>query len=841
MAYPGTDLISWLRARAPRRRANSVSGRRRPFSRRLSRATALALAGALVASVVAAGAFIVNTGDVYEIDEAIYRAYNPGTASGSGVFDAFVQIGGNTSVTQGYNTDHAPQFDEGSSNTHNHAYRLSNVPTIFDPDLNTLTREFQLDVNQNTNNDISLDEVEVYLTDCRWITAYPFEPWTTPYDPATQCLNQSTTYSLADLVYELDKVGDDPAGDNWLELDDDISAGSGKRDLLLRIPQANFLGSDLGDDPACQYQGGPPAGAACATFVVLYAHFGEDAEPPLGNTDGFEEWGVELYDLATKSGTKFNDLDGDGAPQEAGEPGLAGWTIYVDYDNSGTLTLGEPSAVTAADGTYTISGIVPGTYNVREVAQAGWTCSFPNPCLYNEEFLAGADLTGNDFGNFQQGTKSGAKFEDENANGTDDGAGDANLAGWTIKAYNDNDSSGDLSAGDTVAATDVTDGTGYSFSLDPGDYVICEVAQAGWTQSAPANTICDDDAVDNTLADGGWAITITSGSTDTGNDFGNWTPATKSGFKFNDNDMDGNYEPAPDAQNDTTLANWVIELWKWDGAAWVFVASDTTDLTGYSFTGLTAGVTYAVCEISQTDWVQSFPYAGATLPAGESVFDCTQLTPNGGGTFSAFGIHFTATSGATLTGNLFGNFLVPPGCSLTQGYWKTHSIYGPAAHPDDAWYLLGALGPDTPFFDTGDTWYEVFWTTPKGGNAYYILAHQYMAAILNQLNGAGNPAGLATNLANAEILLDYYDDPPFNSNIPKNADNVLVLGTKDRAEAITIAGFLASYNEGTLPGTSHCGEENFAGFTTIAGLSGGFVWPIALVPLASRLLRRRAA
>jgi hypothetical protein len=153
---------------------------------------------------------------------------------------------------------------------------------------------------------------------------------------------------------------------------------------------------------------------------------------------------------------------------------------------------------------------------------------------------------------------------------------------------------------------------------------------------------------------------------------------------------------------------------------------------------------------------------------------------------------------------------------LTQGYWKTHSFEGPAPYDAEGWGNLGDVDgdgieeeEDEAFFDSGMTWYEVFWTSPKGGNAWYILAHQYMAAVLNLANGAGNPAGLAQALADAETLLDHYDG---QKNIPKNADAVLVIGTKDRAEAIAIAGFLASYNEGTLPGTSHCGEENFAGF-----------------------------
>jgi hypothetical protein len=388
-----------------------------------------------------------------------------------------------------------------------------------------------------------------------------------------------------------------------------------------------------------------------------------------------------------------------------------------------------------------------------------------------------------------------------------------------INVYAD-DGDGILQAGEyaVVAGTDTTDGNGdYEVTgLDPGDYIACEVLQANWFQSAPnpGTADCTTESGATDLAANGYAFTVTSGSSEPDNDFGNWRPATKGGFKFNDNDMDGVYEPAPNTQNDTQLSGWVIELWKWDGAAWVFVATDTTGAAGdYEFTGLAAGVTYAVCEINQTDWQQSLP---PPVPAGELVFDCTQLTPNGGGAFAPNGYQFTATSGDVLADNNFGNFLVPPGCSLTQGYWKTHSFEGPAPYDAEGWGNLGDVDgdgieeeEDEAFFDSGMTWYEVFWTSPKGGNAWYILAHQYMAAVLNLANGAGNPAGLAQALADAETLLDHYDG---QKNIPKNADAVLVIGTKDRAEAIAIAGFLASYNEGTLPGTSHCGEENFAGF-----------------------------
>src|SRR5262249_33160489 len=50
----------------------------------------------------------------------------------------------------------------------------------------------------------------------------------------------------------------------------------------------------------------------------------------------------------------------------------AGWTVYLDLNNNGVLDPGEPFAVTAANGTYTIGDIPLGTYTVREVPKDGW-------------------------------------------------------------------------------------------------------------------------------------------------------------------------------------------------------------------------------------------------------------------------------------------------------------------------------------------------------------------------------------------------------------------------------------------------------------------------------------
>ena len=92
------------------------------------------------------------------------------------------------------------------------------------------------------------------------------------------------------------------------------------------------------------------------------------------------------------------------------------------------------------------------------------------------------------------------------------------------------------------------------------------------------------------------------------------------------------------------------------------------------------------------------------------------------------------------------------GCSLTQGYWKTHSAYGPAPY-DATW---AQIGEDADFYLSGQSYYDVLWTQPKKGNAYYILAHQFIAAELNVLNGTSVPSQVAAALADAEALFMTY-------------------------------------------------------------------------------------
>jgi hypothetical protein len=137
--------------------------------------------------------------------------------------------------------------------------------------------------------------------------------------------------------------------------------------------------------------------------------------------------------------------------------------------------------------------------------------------------------------------------------------------------------------------------------------------------------------------------------------------------------------------------------------------------------------------------------------------------------------------------------LVPcgPDCTLSQGYWKTHSEFGPSHH-DTTWAFMPD-GGNTPFFDTGKNWVTMMKEPSKGGNSYVKLARQYMAAWLNGLHGA-SLAEVAADVEEAMDLLDQYDSDP----------EAFDLGDKDLKHQINdLQGRLDYFNTGML-GTTSC-------------------------------------
>jgi hypothetical protein len=90
----------------------------------------------------------------------------------------------------------------------------------------------------------------------------------------------------------------------------------------------------------------------------------------------------------------------------------------------------------------------------------------------------------------------------------------------------------------------------------------------------------------------------------------------------------------------------------------------------------------------------------------------------------------TVTSiGAAYTAQVCGCPVV--GCTHTQGYWSNK--------PGVVW--RAPYDRSAPFYSSGLSWQQLFDTPPRG-NAYIILAHQFMAAALTKSTVASMPAGV---------------------------------------------------------------------------------------------------
>jgi len=156
--------------------------------------------------------------------------------------------------------------------------------------------------------------------------------------------------------------------------------------------------------------------------------------------------------------------------------------------------------------------------------------------------------------------------------------------------------------------------------------------------------------------------------------------------------------------------------------------------------------------------------------------------------------------------------IVEEGCTLTQGYWKTHSYCktngngkGNGPERDETWDLIDD-GIDNEkddefsmFFLSEQNYCEVFDTQPDTGKKsdqggkYYILAHQYIAAELNMLAGA-NPTAARVAFDEATILLEKYTPDQVKGNAGLEAD------------CVRLGGILDDYNNGRI-GPGHCDDD----------------------------------
>ncbi|MFZ0014445.1 MAG: hypothetical protein WAL25_10070, partial [Acidimicrobiia bacterium] len=275
----------------------------------------------------------------------------------------------------------------------------------------------------------------------------------------------------------------------------------------------------------------------------------------------------------------------------------------------------------------------------------------------------------------------------------------------------------------------------------------------------------------------------------------------------------------PDASARTNTATATLQNNEYDeeGAA---TPSGTTDFSGNAdvdFTNATideidecidvedtdVGVLGTVCATdldSSGEYEFTYSQMFGSDPSADVVLECGENTHDNVASFVTNDTETPGEDDATVDATVE----CAQGCTLTPGYWKTHNdSFRGGAPTDDTWQMILPSAESSPFFLSGQTYFEVLWTPPKG-NVYYNLSFQYIAAELNMLNGAAVPGDVQTAFDTATGLFETYNPAQIAALKGKPSDKEL------RQQFIDLAGILGAFNEGTI-GPGHCSEDSLSG------------------------------
>ena len=353
-----------------------------------------------------------------------------------------------------------------------------------------------------------------------------------------------------------------------------------------------------------------------------------------------KDFGNRNASIGLIKGKKWNDKDEDGV-KDIGEPGVDGWTIYIDENNNGVLdsiplykivgstdipkTIPDLGTVTSS---LDVSGLTSRLINMSVTLDISHTFdadldvflispsgtrvelftdiggggdNFTNTTLADVATTSITSGTAPFTGSFKpEGTL--AALNGENPNGTwklevsDDSLADVGtLNSWSLTL---------ISAAEPSTQTDAKGD--YIFTgLKAGTYNVAEVQKDGWQQTFPSNKV--------------QTVVLNSGEIAADIDFGNKAlPGQIQGIKWNDQDGDG----VQDA-TEMGLEDWIIFLdadsdrIRDPGENFTITGADGS----YSFDNLEPG-TYTVAEVSQKGWQQTYPLLGfntVTVDPGATV------------------------------------------------------------------------------------------------------------------------------------------------------------------------------------------------------------------------------
>ncbi len=286
-------------------------------------------------------------------------------------------------------------------------------------------------------------------------------------------------------------------------------------------------------------------------------------------------------------GDVWYDVNSDGQ-RETGDYGISA-QVFLDANDNGTLDSGEVWVWTNSNYHYVLSNVPAGTYKVRQKLASGYTQTCPlDNAARAVTVSCGQAVTGQDFGVYAlPGRIEGDVWSDMDGDAWRD-TGEPTLAGWTV--YLDANSNGQLDLGETSQLSNAS-GHFVFDNLPAGvRYVVREVVQAGWVQTLP-------------LANGPYALTLSAGQVSTGNNFGNHaTPGMIEGDVWNDANGDGVRDPS-----ELSLAWQVFADINGNGQLDGAEPSASTDPYGHYVLSYISPGAYAVREVHQVEWRQTYP------------------------------------------------------------------------------------------------------------------------------------------------------------------------------------------------------------------------------------------
>jgi uncharacterized repeat protein (TIGR01451 family)/LPXTG-motif cell wall-anchored protein len=336
----------------------------------------------------------------------------------------------------------------------------------------------------------------------------------------------------------------------------------------------------------------PPAGSKGGT-VATNSH----TAIPLVSGDAATNYDFIEIVGASIAGNVYADIDNSGT-RNAGDQPIAGVTVTL----MGTDDLGNPvmlTTTTATNGSYSFTGLRPGTYKVTETQPtaygdgadnlgtgaltAGTTSNDKHEAIVLGPGNAGVNY---DFGELKLASIAGNVYVDVDNSGTRN-AGDQPIPGVAVTLMGTDD----LGAAVILTTTTAADGS-YSFTgLRPGTYKVTETQPIEWVDN-PDNLGTGASVAGVTTNDMHADIKLAAGNDGVNYDFGELKPASISGRVWFDRDNNGVYDP----KKDIGLPSITVTLTGTDEKGQAVTLTTTTGSNGsYNFPNLRPG-TYTVVE-----------------------------------------------------------------------------------------------------------------------------------------------------------------------------------------------------------------------------------------------------